>query len=401
MRINKFRQINQNLSRGEVFTHPKLVAKIISKIPESVYLNKESMFLVPGCGMGVFMIELVRVLVEQYGYTIEDAKSRVIGIDNRIKYINYLKRKGYRVYHLDFLKDELPMIEFDAIVGNPPYQESDNTSTYTNLWSKFVLKSYQLLSKDGHMVMVTPKTWATPKDEKRKTDNNLVSKLIQEKSNFINLDECGKYFSVGSTFSYYHITKSTPNDKIELMTNTFHGNVDRKDLLFIKDINYISLSILKKIKNKGFFKKEKNTSLVGNISNEKTDVHKYRVQYAFTTEKWSDTKHPLQDKLKIIFPNQNSKNYPIFDCGISAPANRGAVYLVENELQGNNFVNFCKSKLINFYISQQRFHHGLINTLVISNIPKIDLNKNYTDRDLYNEFDLTEEEIEYIQKYVG
>jgi len=293
------------------------------------------------------------------------------------------------------------MKQFDVIVGNPPYQDSENTSTYTNLWSKFVLKSYEMISKNGHMIMVTPKTWATPKNEKRKTDNNLVSKLIQEKSNFVNIDECSKHFDAGSTFSYYHLTKSKPNDKIELMTNTFNGMVDRTHLLFIKDINNLSLSIFKKIKSKGFFKKEKNTSLVGEISDEKTDIHKYRIQYAFTTEKWSDTKHPMQDTLKVIFPNQNSKNYPIFDNGISAPANRGAVYIVENEIQGHNFVNFCKSKLMNFYISQQRFHHGLINTSVISSIPKIDLNKKYSDDEIYKEFNLTQEEINYIENYVG
>ena len=82
-------------SKGEVFTPIELVSKIIDKIPLEVWNNPKSLFLDPCMGKGTFLIEIVRRLVDIYGYSELDAKSRVFGFDIRVKYINYLKRRGY------------------------------------------------------------------------------------------------------------------------------------------------------------------------------------------------------------------------------------------------------------------------------------------------------------------
>jgi predicted RNA methylase len=200
MRINKFRQINQNLSRGEVFTHPKLVVKILLKIPESIYLNKESIFLIPGCGMGVFMIELVKILVEKYGYTVEDAKSRVIGVDNRIKYINYLKRKGYRVYHLDFLKDDLPMKKFDVCIMNPPYTQGAKP-----LYSHFTQKAFEYTNL---VVSVMPIDLNSNHDKLKK-----LNELINKHQIYIS-DNVSDYFNVGVPNIHYTILDKSINNPI-------------------------------------------------------------------------------------------------------------------------------------------------------------------------------------------
>ena len=77
-------------SKGEVFTPIELVKEMLDKIPVSVWENPTSTFLDPCMGKGTFLVEIVNRLVYIYGYSKEDAISRVYGYDVCVKYINYL-----------------------------------------------------------------------------------------------------------------------------------------------------------------------------------------------------------------------------------------------------------------------------------------------------------------------
>jgi len=318
--------------------------------------------------------------------------------------------KNVKIGDLEEIKKEIEtMPTFDVIISNPPYQDANNKSTYTNLWSKFFNLSIEILKNDGYMGMIIPKTWLAVKNENRKTDNNKVKENIKKFAYYINIDECAKYFeNIGSTFSYIMIAKNKKDNKCTIETDFGATDIDDTSILsrVPKNLNSISLSIFKKVYSKEFFVSENNIGLIGKMitaEEKETDienVYKYPVQYAFSTIKYSNMEHRLQKNKKVIFPNQNPKNYPIYDDGKMAPANRGSVYLVENDIQGNNMVNYIKSKIMQFVISDQRFHHGLLNTEVINCIPKVDLNRTWSDEELYEYFELTEEEIDYIENNV-
>lgn len=51
-------------------------------------------------------------------------------------------------------------MNFDVIVGNPPYQSQRDSGNYS-LWPKFVNRSVQLLDDCGYMTMVLPQSWAS------------------------------------------------------------------------------------------------------------------------------------------------------------------------------------------------------------------------------------------------
>jgi hypothetical protein len=300
-------------------------------------------------------------------------------------------------------------MKFNVVVGNPPFQDESNDSTCTNLWADIYIKSFESLTENGFMAMITPKTWAAPKIDGRRSQTGDVANIIKDHAIFVNIDECSKYFSVGSTFSFSVVSKKKNKNPVTFQLKNDKIVFDDIQTLILrmpKEISKDSVSIFKKIYSTPQFKKENGTTLSGkmihdrdrNTNNSKT--YPFRVQFSQGTIKWSDTKNKFQDYKKVLFPNQTTQNFPIYDSGISAPPNRGAVFVVESDLQGNNFVSFVKSKIMQFAISQQRCHHGLLNTSVISCIPKIDLDRSWTDQELYAHFGLTEDEIALIERSV-
>ena len=140
--MTQFLKWKADASKGEVFTPIKLVSEMLDKIPEEVWKNPKSTFLDPCMGKGTFLIEIVRRLTYIYGYTETEAKSRVYGYDVRVKYINHLQRRGFvNVRHKDYL-DEIIQMQFDSIVGNPPFQKTLETGkkSVDTLWAKFIKK---------------------------------------------------------------------------------------------------------------------------------------------------------------------------------------------------------------------------------------------------------------------
>lgn len=412
MRVNKFRQINQNLSRGEVFTPPQLVVKILSKIPENVYLNKESMFLIPGCGMGVFMIELVRILVEKYGYSVEDAKSRVIGIDNRIKYINFLKRKGYRVYHLDFLKDELPMREFDVIIGNPPYQESVSHGKKVTgngaLWVKFTIKSLELAKKDGYVGLVIPDSWTAPTYDLMGSRESIFNDYFKKYNlTYVNFD-VKKYFNgVGITPSVFLLKKSDDYTFTEVETSDNKINLNLSQMKFIpKDTNAISLSIhnkiLTNIENSNTIKMRWSSDVLNiKTSDIQNDIFKYKVidHHTYKPIRYGNLEDKDYNRIKLLFPYVG-KYQVIKDDGVYGAKPQVSILFLNTKTELQSAYSFYSSKLITFVMDSNKWTQYLL-TQILNFIKTPSFDVVYTESDLYELFNLTQEEINYIENYVG
>ncbi len=293
-------------------------------------------------------------------------------------------------------------MKFDVVIGNPPYQDGKKDSSYNQLWADFFVKGFNLLKDDGVQTLIHPATWATPKDNSRKSITNEVVDILKNHATFINYMECGKHFpKVGSTFSYTVVTKKENTGYMRVVTDVDEFTVSQPSLfidnVLSKNNNKNAISIVNKIRSYGSREVvSKGKTLVGDLSTTKDETHIYRVQYAATTEKWSNEIHPLQNMKKVLFANQSSKNYPVYDDGISAPCNRGAVYQVSSTEEGNNIVETMKTDVMDFFFSHLRFHHGLLNTNVINSIPDLDYSKVWSNEELMVEFGLTIEEQNYL-----
>jgi methylase of polypeptide subunit release factors len=383
---------------------------IIAEIPDSVLTKPNVRILIVACGHGTEAVLLAKRMMS-LGGSAGDINDAIYLIDKYRVFTNHAKLVyGFKNVVTEDFMNWIPNMNFDVIVGNPPFDDTSDDSSYTNLWSQIYKKSWSLLNKDGYLAMVTPRTWATPKQEGRESQTSEIQRLISDHATVINIDECARHFpKIGSSFTYSVLAKQPRNIDTKIITPG--GVTTVSDLPEIitrlpKNINTTTLSIFRKVFTHDVFVKEKGTSLKGNMIHERDltpnlqKKYPYRVQYSDGTVKWSDTKHRLQDLRKVMWPNQTSRNFPLYDDGISSPPNRGAVYLVQNKKEGQRLINYIKSPVLQFIIQEQRTHHGVLNTEVISNIPKVDLTKDYTNEELYKHFKLTKTEINYIESNV-
>jgi len=341
-------------SKGEVFTPSELVREMLDKIPTSVWENPNSMFLDPCMGKGTFLIEIVTRLINIYGYSKEDAISRVYGYDTCVKYVNHLKRGGLvNVFHKDFLSEELNM-KFDVVVGNPPYQNSKESGS-ESLWIKFVKKAYEL---SDVVCLVTPKTWCNlTKDSYDKQLFNIFKNHLEYVNLSNNLNK--KYFQgVASTFSYYVINKNKKNKDflVEQDGNQFILNYDT--IQWIPDnLSQVTLDILKKTL---WSEKEK----INGQFNEITGYRKggkfidedglYKVsntsaQYSKDMWLYTNTPQNIMNQPKVIY-SDSGYNKPYYDNGLFNLGHHSKAFFVKDETEAKNLITFLNSKIVKFFI---------------------------------------------------
>ena len=246
-------------SKGEVFTPIELVCEMLDEIPDKVWKNPNSTFLDPCMGKGTFLLEIVRRLVYIYGYTEDDAKSRVHGYDIRVKYINHLTRRGLKnVRHKDFLNEVINM-EFDVVLGNPPYQLKVGPNKTESLWNKFVKKSFEICRDGGYVSLIHPNGWRNIDGKYKDIQQLLKSKNITYLS-LNGVEEGQKIFNATTPFDWY-VVKNIENSQETLIK--FQDNTTK--LVDLRNIQILPNGMFEEI-----------MSLVANENEDKVNmIHSY------------------------------------------------------------------------------------------------------------------------------
>lgn len=399
-----------NPSNGEVSTPIELVREMLDKIPVEVWENPESKFLDPCMGKGTFLLEIVNRLVYIYKYSKEDAISRVYGYDVLVKYSNFLKRRGgfKNVFYKDFLNEEFNM-KFDVVVGNPPYQAGNNKGN--KLWIKFLHKSMEL---SNNICYVVPLSLMTS-ESKQIVD---IRKKMVDKENVFNLTK-KDIFNVGEKVVYFTSIESKNKQTTIVFSNTesrLIQDITKRQPVDVEDD--IKLSIFKKIetdteKNDYVYDFNRNSNQTtpnrliskGLVSKTQDDVFRYPVHHSASqmlysrvlVSEYSKDNETTYGKLKVILNYSGGfigEKYMFLSHNMIGKQMFGII--VDNEEHGNNLINIYSSKLFSWYISSEKsggFNSG------IYKLPKMDNTKSWSNNEIYKYFNLTEEEIKYIESY--
>lgn len=302
-------------------------------------------------------------------------------------------------------------MKFDVIVGNPPYGASGDDGRKdqaNNLWSKFTKKGFDVLNKGGFLAFVTPNSWLSPAADigKGKHGIRFFNDYFQYyKTHTLNVNECGKHFNVGSTFSYF-IVEKTPSDNFEtkIITEDSNYTIDLKTIEYLpKTMNPMSISINKKV-----LEIEEKFGIVGNnlpecridMKKEKTgnfNVPCYNTPAKGGTYWYSETAISTANDPKVII--SISGNYvPVYDAGGMSFTGMCLAYYLKKNDNMDSIRSYLESKLVRFVLDENKYT-GWVSP-VISDLPNIDKTKVWTDAELYAHFGLTQEEIDYIEANV-
>ena len=244
---------------AEVPTPIKLVDEMLNTIPVDFWKTPKKVFE-PCCGKGNFILGIFdrfyKGLEEMYPDEIErcriimtkciyyaDLTALNIFITNEIMKCHVQSYCG--LYELDYsfntntgdtlelsIKDKWNIHGFDAVIGNPPYNNATGTGGSRKLWDKFVILSInKLCISDGYILLIHPPNWRKPESKLLP----LIKSVNLIKLNILNEDEGKKYFNCSTKADYYLLQNSKYSGST-LINSTL--NIDISQLLFIPNTNF-------------------------------------------------------------------------------------------------------------------------------------------------------------------
>jgi hypothetical protein len=279
------------------------------------------------------------------------------------------------------MKNEWNIEKFDIVIANPPYQqfmESGEKSKNT-LWSKFIQKGSNILNKNGFISMVTPDGWCSPTADIPEGKISIFNDIFKTMNlKFIATNNFVKPFfkTIGTSFAYFVCENKKYKGKTLFNDGDNTFSFDVSNLNFIpKNLNKLSLSIHEKIligENKFKFERYQKKD-GGMLDNRHPHFNIPKVKFSRGLAKF-----------KVDGDNGNS-GYDVFTY---------AYFLNENETLGSA-LSVLNSKVFNFVLNQK--WNQYFTKYIPNQVNKPKLNKIYTDSDLYKYFNLTQEEINFIE----
>ena len=377
------------------------VTEMVSKIPELFWKNENNKILDPCCGCGNFPIVIYYKLLKYHSK--EHILNNMLYFnDTNTDRINVLKKifnHKLNIYNEDFLKMNTSLT-FDLFTVNPPYAKllpnGKRASKNHNLIGLFIKKSLEMLNKGGYILYITPDNWMSYADR-----NTLIHDLTQLQIVYLNIHIAKKYFKkVGSSFVWYLI-ENTPYYKDIEIEGIWKKNI-YTDYVQSEKRNYIPLyynsiiqSILRKTIDNSECKFEIRTSSDLHkytkkdlISNEKTDVFKYKLIHTPKQIVWSSRPHIYQDGYKVFISTTSYYETFVDNCGMT----QSIVFIrCTNKKEADNICAVLNHPLYIFINNICRY--GNFNNIrILQNFPYCDNKEN-----VYELFNITDNEKKFIE----
>ena len=385
------------------------ITEMITKIPNELWKNKDLSILDPCCGNGNFSIPIIFELLKYH-----DKKTILEKIlefndinESRLENVRSVfcsEKYNLQITNHDFITFNTTK-KYDLIVANPPYakllENGKRASKNHNLIKDFIEKALSQLKPNGYLLFITPDNWMSYADR-----NVLIQIITTLQIIHLDIHNAKKYFKkIGSSFTWYIIqncpfykninvsgiwkkkeyvssVKSTKRKYIPLLYNQIVQNI------LSKTIDNISLPKFD-IKTSSDLHKYTKAKF---ISTEKTEEFKYKLIHTPSQTVYSSRPHKFQEGYKIFISTTDKYRVFIDKCGMT----QSIVFIIcSNEEQAKKYLQILQHPLYVFINNICRW--GNFNNIrILQNfpIPNIEYSGNYEE--LYNYFNITKQEIEYI-----
>ena len=294
---------------------------------------------------------------------------------------------------------------FDIIISNPPYQHPTNKSI--KRWATISSNAYQHLSTTGTMAFVSPSSWIAKPATR---GFNKVTRIMKNTLQYVKYD-CTEYFPyVGETIGYWIVSK---NAQVPVVFDMPEGEVKFDSYELQPVFTEYNKQLANKIKTE--FHKGKTVRKNKVIDFYYSNAHaiqrgllteikskEFNIPVYVSANKTLYTKKELIKSCYKIILNKSGYYFSEKDTRYMLIPNTPDYGVGENAVgiptasieQANNAKTLYASKLCRFFIDNEKssgFNSGLLD------LPILDFDKTWTDAELYKLFNLTEDEINYIE----
>lgn len=391
---------------GEVMTPLELVKEMLATLPKEVWSNPDLKWLDPANGTGPFPCWVIFKLMKGLESWEPNEELRYKHIIENMIYVCELQPKNMflylcaidpkdeydcNIYTGSFLDDSFDkhmkeiwnVDKFDIVIGNPPYNQMIDML--------FITKSYNI---SDSILFVHPSTWLLDEKGIQKKFNS-TKNLIGEHLESIQLFNGNKLFNIAlfvpCVISYVNKNKEYKGIKcIDKINNT--------ELLYnnIFEVNKFSdIEIYPSIKSKILSKKSES---VWSYYKDKSKNNTKDFMVSFTGIRGNVNLKSDESMIQNDFYTIVSSDRKVQESN-TIVGDSFLKFYFNTKFEAENFLKFLKTNisrfLISIYKNNQNLHRGELDIL-----PWLDFSREWTDEDLIQEFDLTNEEVEFINKHI-
>lgn len=381
---------------------------MISKIPSELWDRPNLKILDPCAGNGNFFIPILYQLREKY--TDEEIFEKLYFNDtndiriNNIKQIFDSSKNHLNITQKDFLEYDEDEI-YDLNVANPPFAKllpnGKRASKNHNMIKEFIIKSLKVVKEGGYLLYITPDNWMSKADR-----NHLIKDLTKYQIIHLNIHKSKDYFpKIGSSFTWYIIQKKPFYKDIEIEGRwrgiNYTSNVSSRIRSFIPQyynsiIDSISQKTLEndtlvkfKVETTSDLHKYTKRHLISTIND---DEHPYKLIHTPKQTVYASRPHKWQDCWKVFISTTDSYSTFIDNCGMTQSV---AFIRCESKEIAETYKKILDHKFYQFINDICRW--GNFNNIrILQSFPIPTDTKN-----IWNNFNLTEEEIQFVKDNVN
>ena len=359
-------------------------------------------------------------------HTWEKGKCRYCGASQEVyDRGDQAEQYAYQFIHTDN-PEKLFNMKFDVIIGNPPYQLDDGGfgASAKPIYQLFVNQAMLLLPK--YLCMIIPARWYSGgKDLDSFRDKMLVDKRIRKIFDISSASDCFPGVEIKGGVCYFLWDRDNKG-KVEVATIKDSNIISKmeRDLkeegcdTFIRQNE--AISILRKVRNIGDTSFSKMVfpamtfGLRTFVSEFDSDIYKDGLVKVYAQKRVKYIKREripsgkeFVDKWKVIIPEavgSGEMGKDVFKPIISEPGSINTeTYIMNGPYQSKdeaeNVVSYINTKFFHFMVGLKKITQHTTQK-VYQFVPLQDFSHPWTDEMLYKKYNLTEEEIAFIESMI-